>query len=250
MSLNGEPEVRMLVSPCRSASSCLLQSFSEHPDTDCHYQPVKSGLRLNGEPDYSIFRRQIMGEGIDSDALIVSKETIGHSTFPDCKLDVFPCADAVRATDPIFLFRDPVDTWNSWANVEWGDLDLFVTAYRHTVDMFRYASRVSDRVSCVVCEQIGDDPEAILRKMCEAFGIGYHPNMMNWQTTFGEDSEIAYGDDVRRHIEAGDLDSVSDATKICYERKPITVPPSEVDAVNQALRRDYREVARIAAQCF
>ena len=61
----------------------LIHSLSHAPDVTCYLQTVKSGQRTSGQPDYGVYFE--MHEGV-----VLSKETIGHSTVADCTLRIFP----------------------------------------------------------------------------------------------------------------------------------------------------------------
>src|SRR6056297_2515188 len=121
--------LRLIVSLCKSGSTALIHSLSHAPGVHCYLQIVKSGVRTSGQPDYSLFYAEHEGVAID-------KETIGHSTRADCTLPVFPSDAAILATRPVFLFRDPADTWSSWRRAGWGSLDRFTTAYTHLLGLY------------------------------------------------------------------------------------------------------------------
>lgn len=120
--------LRLIVSLCKGGSTALIHSLAHAPGVTCYLQTVKSGQRTRGEPDYGIY--YAAHEGI-----VLSKETIGHSTVADCTLRVFPSDAAIAATAPVFLFRDPLDTWAAWSRAGWGSLDLFSLAYGHALDL-------------------------------------------------------------------------------------------------------------------
>lgn len=100
--------LRVIVSLCKGGSTALIHSLSHAPRVTCYLQTVKSGQRMHGAPDYGIYSQAHEG-------IVLSKETIGHSTAADCTLRVFPSDEAIRLTAPVFLFRDPVDTWAACA---------------------------------------------------------------------------------------------------------------------------------------
>ncbi|MGD8358755.1 MAG: hypothetical protein PVG42_11930, partial [Lysobacterales bacterium] len=83
--------LRVIVSLCKSGSTALIHSLAHASGVTCYLQTVKSGQRMRGAPDYSVYHS-------DHPGVVLSKETIGHSTAEDCTLRVFPSDAAMRLT--------------------------------------------------------------------------------------------------------------------------------------------------------
>ena len=158
--------LRVIVSLCKSGSTALIHSLSHAPGVTCYLQTVKSGQRTRGAPDYRVFH-------VDHPGVVLSKETIGHSTESDCTLRVFPSDEAMRLAAPVFLFRDPVDTWASWARAGWGSLEYFIMAYSHILEMYRRARNLSPGCAAIRYEEFGHDRVRAFRWLCAALGIEY-----------------------------------------------------------------------------
>ena len=71
--------LRVIVSLCKGGSTALIHSLSHAPGVTCYLQTVKSGQRRFGVPDYGVYYCRHAG-------VVLSKETIGHSTEADCTL--------------------------------------------------------------------------------------------------------------------------------------------------------------------
>lgn len=238
MSESVSSDLRMLVSPCRSGSSPLLQALSQSPDLRCLYQNIKSAMRETGKPDYDIFYKDF-GDG----RVTIDKETIGHRNQQECELVVFPSDDAIRATRPVFLFRDPVEVWNAWFRAGWGDIDLFNIAFQNVIDTYHLARSVTDRVQVVFYDQFEDGTkEAMLRKICEHWSIVYKQAMVEWQSVFGRNSSVEYGRHTQEYIDEGRHDALVKSRTLEVKRNPIVIPADEIARINRIFREQYDRV--------
>lgn len=232
---------KLLIAPCRSGSTAFIQSMSQNPQVQAKYQIIKSGQRINGNPDYSIFDEKPKADK----KIIVDKETIGHSTEQDCKLEVFPSDEAIVNSQPIFLLRDPVATWNSWIRAEWGTIDLFEIAYKKVIELYRRAKNICPEVRCITYEQMGKDIEHVLRQICDSWNIEFHPDMINWKTILGVNSPIEHRSDVKELIEAGregsnsKLRDVSNSRTFSCRENNLIIPQSQIDRIKRSCQEEY-----------
>lgn len=226
------PNLRVIVSLCKGGSTALIHSLAHAPGVTCYLQTVKSGQRTRGAPDYGVY--YAVHEGV-----VLSKETIGHSTVADCTLRVFPSDAAIRATAPIFLFRDPVDTWAAWSRAGWGSLELFELAYRHALALWQRAQRLTPAASAVRYESFGEDCAAAFRRLCGLLQIGFSEDMIHWRYRFPDESPVIWRDDVQRDFDRGQSDSARTARGFVYRRTSHCLPAAEVDAVNRCFRAAY-----------
>lgn len=184
--LKSQMERRIIVGPCRSGTTALLHAFSQHPEVKAVYQPVKSALRTTGLPNYDFFE----AEEADPSLFSVAKETIGHKTREECTLAVFPNDEAIRATRPCFIVREPVATYASWLKLGWGNETLFADSYEHTAALFEKASSVSDQTCLLIQEELAANPEILMKTLCLQWGIPFRPELVNWPKRLGADSPI------------------------------------------------------------
>lgn len=223
--------LRLIVSLCKSGSTALIHSLSHAPGVSCYLQIVKSGVRTAGQPDYSLFYAAHEGIAID-------KETIGHSTRADCTLPVFPSNAAILATRPVFLFRDPTDTWSSWRRAGWGSLESFTIAYTHLLGLYARARRLG-AASAIRFEAFGADREATFRHLCGLLEIPFTAEMLDWRLRFPEESPVTWRPDVQRDIERGHADSAGRAAGFVYRQTTEPAPASEIDEINRLFRAQY-----------
>lgn len=165
---------RFCISPCRSGSTMLLRAFSQHTDATCSYQAIKGALRTDGAECHSI----IDITNVDTPFLI-NKETLGPHNLEEAMYRVFRNRSDVELTWPIFLFRDPVRTWNGWVKQGWLDFDVFQLAYVECYKWYLYAKAIRTDVLCVTYEQLTADTESTLSLMCRYWGLE-NQNIHSW----------------------------------------------------------------------
>ncbi len=175
-----------MIGTCRSGSTALLHALSQHPDVECVYQPIKSGLRMSGQPNYAFFEQESEGDH----RFLAAKETIGHKDTTECTLQVFPNKETYKITRPCFIFRDPVSTYGSWRILGWGNMELFEISYWHTFNLFVDANQASGYASAIIYEDLIADPETIMRQLCEKWELPYNDLLVNWERSLGKDSPI------------------------------------------------------------
>ena len=104
---------RLLITPVRGGSGAFLRTFENHRNVHAVHQPIKSGLREKGIPDYSIYQPEHPIYHQYPEKFIVAKETIGPIK-QQCTFNPFPDERAIQESKTLFMFRDPFQTWNSW----------------------------------------------------------------------------------------------------------------------------------------
>lgn len=228
--------LRLIVALCKGGSTALIHSLAHASGVTCYLQTVKSGQRVHGRPDYGVFYR--VHEGV-----VLSKETIGHSTLADCTLQVFPSDDAIRATAPVFLLRDPVDTRAAWARAGWGSLEFFKLAYGHTLDLHDRARRLAPGAAAIHYEEFGRDAEAAFRRLCGLLGIDYCDEMLHWRYRFPEQSPVIWSEDVQRDFDRGQSDSARRAAGFAYRSTEYALPAAEVHEIDRLFRARYEALA-------
>jgi len=230
--------LRVIVSLCKGGSTALIHSLAHAPNVTCYLQTVKSGQRTTGKPDYGVYF-------VRHNGTVLSKETIGHSTLADCTLAVFPSDEAVCATAPVFLFRDPVDTWAAWSRAGWGSLDFFKLAYGHALDLWNRAQSLTPAAVAVRYEDFGVDTVAAFRRLCSQLSIEYTDRMIHWRCRFPDESPVIWRDDVQRDFDRGLSDTARAARGFVYRRTDYVLPPIEVEEIESLFRTAYEALPRL-----
>jgi hypothetical protein len=228
--------LRVIVALCKGGSTALIHSLSHAPGVTCYLQTVKSGQRVHGQPDYSVYYQPHEG-------IVLSKETIGHSTVADCTLQVFPSDEAIRVTAPVFLFRDPVDTRAAWARAGWGSLEYFQLAYGHALDLHDRARRLAPAAAAIRYEAFGEDTVGAFRRLCGLLGIAFCDEIIHWRYRFPGESPVIWREDVQRDIERGQADSARAANGYVYRHTDYELPRAEVREIDRLFRERYEALA-------
>ena len=230
--------LRVIVSLCKGGSTALIHSLSHAPGVTCYLQTVKSGQRRFGVPDYGVYYCRHAG-------VVLSKETIGHSTEADCTLAVFPSDEAVVATRPVFLLRDPVDAWAAWARSGWGSLAYFLQAYTHLLDLCDRARGLTAGAAAIRYETFGEDVEAAFRRLCGVLEIPYDAGMVNWRNRFPGESAVIWREDVQADFDRGHADSARAARGFAWRRTDFTPPAGELREIERRLRARYEACTNV-----
>jgi len=227
--------LRVIVALCKGGSTALIHSLAHAPNVTCYLQTVKSGQRTRGVPDYSVYYAQHPG-------VVLSKETIGHSTAADCTLAVFPGDDAIRLTAPLFLLRDPVDTRAAWARAGWGSADCFDLAYEHLLGLYQHARAVTPAATAVRYEAFGEDCVGSFRGLCRALGIEYTDAMVHWRYRFPQESPVIWRPDVQNDFDRGQSDSARASQGFNYRHTEHRLPRREVLRIERLFRERYEAI--------
>ena len=185
------PNIRLLVSPCRSGSTMLLHALAQSDDVYGLYQPIKSDMRY--EPDMDCLRifygnhPQALSEHVAAKEAVLTKETIGYGIVEECTFPVFQNDEQILISRPLFLFRPPADTWHSWQSfflVSSSDestcFDLFCQSFKHVYEMWNHAQKLSSGTAMTMTD-LRTDPEKSLKQICCLWGVTYKDEMLNWQ---------------------------------------------------------------------
>jgi hypothetical protein len=234
------PERRIIIGPCRSGTTMLLRSFRNHPAALTEFQTIKKGQRQDGAPDHRFFSRPV-----PADKFLIDKETIGYGTDEDCTLSVFPDDDAIRATRPLFIFREPRSTFESWLKnnlVHPGeDIRHFLQAFRHTYALLLHAIDVSGDVSVVTYEQLCRESRRHLEHICRKWDMPFHPGMLVWNDDF-----LASGGLDQDGIREGHYATVAARTTIGDAPQKQPLDPSVDRKITDALGETYRSICVLA----
>lgn len=254
---DSHPELRMIVSVVRSATTGFMHAVGQHPLIAVASDSMKAPL-LNGEsePDYSIYNASA------DRPYIVYKANFGHATTTNpalCTYNPFREPVDVERTNPLFLFRDPVQVMNSWRRQGWGNLEFFKLAYGRAVELYLELKGVSDHVRCVAYKHLGVYPKGVFPQILEGWDIPFdlqsHGEIWDWGRTSLSSSSLSYADDYRRRLRYQRIHGVHDSLmqgtqRYFYRENPVILEPSEVLEVSHAFREAYEEIVVDSADRF
>ena len=228
----------LLISPCRSGSTALLYSFSQIPKLNAYYQPIKGTIREN---------KKFKMPNISKDTHIF-KETLGHENIEICSYNP---NDYINGTEKktIFLFREPVYTYNSWKQMGWNpDIDLFIKSYQTSYNIFRHNQNHNTKnTTCLILEDlVNGNCKKTLKKLCEKIDLPYNDRMIYW----GHNADIQnfiFLSDVNKKVALNCSKKLSKAKglhKIKIEKLD-KITEEESDIINKKLSKKYETVAKI-----
>jgi hypothetical protein len=237
------PRFRLLAAPCRSGSTALLYCLAQHPEVLAYYQTVKSGLRAGRGADHRLFT---LRASTPPDRFIVDKETLGPHTPAEASLRLFPSEEAVAVARPVFLFRDPVRTWNGWASQGWLRFDLFELAYASAFQAYLHARAVAGpAVRGLTYEHLIREPLPALTALCEHWGLTYHPRMLDWDQSLAARGQIHGGKDFVRSLDEGSFAVVQQTRTLQPIDRPTVIADEDVRRIAAGpLPRMYEELTR------
>ena len=202
--------LRIVISATRSGSTALLHSFANNPSVDvAFHQPIKSGYRENGTFSYEVFKEEscMSGEG---QRVWVAKETIGGFELPEASFSPLPhtastldsvtlgpwvvSLKALHRLKPLVLIRDPLQVWNSISKLNkysegkskyYSPFDYFVKSYMAVAEFLFAAKENGLPVFAVTQEMLAANPQEILSRICDLWGIPYFKSMVHWTEPYG-----------------------------------------------------------------
>ncbi len=226
---------KLLVGPARSGTNAFIYAMSLNPEVIALGQLIKAGMRDSGIPDYSVFKRVA-----PAGKTIVDKETIGFETVETCTMEVFPDDRTMVQSEPLFLFRDPVHCWNSWAKRNWGSLELFTIAYRHTANLFARAKKLG----CgrpVIYEDLAAHPSRHFSLICDYWGIAFSPTMVAWGKQF-DPGTVIWAKEFRQSLVEGNFDSLVESSSFGCKPIELIISDSDINIISSELMDLYEDL--------
>ncbi len=200
--------LKVFVAVPRTGSTLFMRIMAECPDIAVtsrnvlmgNMKPRQSGqARRDFSPDYGIFVNPdhpifVQARAINK-RLVVSKEELGNDRFTgthdlnECNYEIFPDDESLQQSHPVFTFRDPYRTYDSWLAKGWNDIDSFILAYETILDTFERAKALRPETPYYTYEFMTDSEAhqiAVFTEICGQWGIEFNPDMFRFTGAFGE----------------------------------------------------------------
>jgi hypothetical protein len=244
-----KPKLRFLIAPARSGTTAFLHTMSQSSNIGTASGSIKRFLRDGGNEDYSIYEIKSRFEYLFYRALF------GRGSIAECTYSVFRSDEDISLTRPLFLFRDPVQTFNSWKKVgnSYDIIDNFIVAYQHTLNQY-YRVREVGEGRCITYEGISKNSEQAFRKIFSYWDIPYDEQILNWHTELGEKTIKAEEHDdqqkkLRTHISMGLHKSLIDGTQAFRSvQNQLFLESYEISQLEYKFRVPYEEIALVSQQ--
>lgn len=246
---------RLVITPVRGGSGAFLRAFENNHNVHAVHQPIKSGLREKGIVDYSIYQADHPIYRQYPNKFIVAKETIGP-VREQCTFNPFPNDHAIEISKPLFIFRDPFQTWNSWRKWWTTDhetgLNWFCLSYQHTYELLKNALQVSSEVSCITLEKLGKNPAEMFQCICSKWKVPYDPKMLNWSIPFGDNT--TFTTEAKKLIDKNpamikSVEKMIKSNTFSYyslKSENLIIGDDEIDQISDKLLKSYQEVSQLA----
>ncbi|KAI1273457.1 Haloacid dehalogenase-like hydrolase [Xylaria sp. FL0933] len=140
-------------------------------------------------PDYSILQDPANHEMVqrakgDGKRILICKEELGNNTKKgECSYQVLPSPSEYAAVRPIFLIRDPIRVFDSWRKMGWTDVQSLIDCFNNLFGMLKQAD--SSLISCLLYEQLTQQPRREIKRVCSRWGIPFSDNMLEFSAPFG-----------------------------------------------------------------
>jgi hypothetical protein len=212
------------------------------------YQPIKTGVRERKYPDHSVFDGTHSAFLEHSAPVFLIKETFGHANINECCFQLFPDQNTIHNSKPLFLFREPVATWNSWKKLcfaacnETGvsDLNLFLKAYFFTYQLFLTTQMDSPHVKCITREFLLKQPQTMLAMICQHWNIPFSENMIHWDKSFNNNQNFFCAESERK--------SFSKIMTVLQGSSVLAFTDSDTNVYDSLVTELEREEIKIALQ--
>lgn len=171
----------------RNISTAMMRSWENRPDTMVSDEPFYAVYLNETGSDHPMAAEIIDHYSTDSSAVIgeltrsLPKETpifyqklLTHHMLPSVPLDWL-----AQLTN-CFLIRQPREVITSYIKVR-PNVTLEDVGFKQQIDIFNYVREHVDSAPIVLDgRDILENPERMLRLLCEKIGIPFSPNMLSW----------------------------------------------------------------------
>lgn len=244
----------MLVSPVRSGSTAFIHTIAQHPLIETATFLMKKNISYDPSStniDYSIYN--LLAER----PYLVYKITFGHKTKLEATYEPFRNNKDILKTSPLFMFREPVQTYNSWKKRGWGNIEIFAMSYQHVKELYDKAKNVNNITQCITYEHISKFPEKLFRQVFDYWDVPYDQDVLNWKTSLGETTIQFYGD-YNNQMKERFCKSIKKSTyssiingcqKFHYVSNPIILDKSEIYQIESQLLDMYLQIEEMS-RCY
>lgn len=217
----------------RNISTAMMRAFENRPDTEVWDEPMyghylyKTGIPHPGADeviadqgtDWEAIAKRCVGDAPNNSPVFYQKHMTMH-LLPEMN------QDWVRGLTNCFLIRQPDQVVASYGAVR-PDLTLDDLGFIQQAKLFDYVIKTTSTMPMVIdSKDFLLDPEAMLRAMCDQFGIPFRTEMIAWPEG-KRDSDGIWG----KYW----YDSVWKSTGFAdYEEKPLNLSPEMQRIADQA----------------
>ncbi|CAF1011874.1 unnamed protein product [Didymodactylos carnosus] len=185
-------KLRLAIGPCRSCTTAIANMLAQGDgDVTVFLRPIIGGIWLNGCADYRFF----YGEHSQQRKRNTATTFIAvESVCEPSRYDIFPPDDydeLICKTKPLFLFRQPLETWISWKNNDiatmigqpdgkgMSNFEDFKSAYEYIYELYKQAKTITNDVLCLTKNHLSKNSKCILQILCSKWDIVFDECMVS-----------------------------------------------------------------------
>lgn len=200
---------RLLIAPARSGTNATSNALAQNDAHEVRVHGIKNyyGIR----PKYNFYT----DEPLDGKTARISVESIGP-LGPAVSYRIFRTPQDILDTKPVFMLRDPFETWKSQKTNKGMKPFLvgqFLKGYQRVHRMACDALNLENAdAACITSEELRDPIRNadVLKQLCKRWGIDYSPEMIDWRYTYDGNPNLSgklkgkYNSNARRTKKLGD----------------------------------------------
>ena len=165
-------KVRFIVVCPRTGSTLLMRVFTESAACAVTSRLVlmgNYGITKSLTPDYSILETPESHDvyllaKASGKHFLINKEELGNDLRKgEGDYNVIPDADSYNLVKPVFLFRDPIRTFDSWKHMGWKDIDSLIGCYHN---LFRMVNATAGKSYCLLYKRVISAPCTEIEGVC------------------------------------------------------------------------------------
>jgi len=224
-------EIRLILAPSRSGSTALVHCLNGHSDLTFVRSPIKDDYIQKGKPFDPVWYKTLAKVPTK---IGFSKLSFGMHTSETSTYIPFPLDDKkfIKKVKPIFMFRDPVQTKNSWARKD-RSISLFHKAYKHVLQLLETIQKNTDKVMVITYEKFTNNPQKVLKEICDFWGIPFQKSMLEWKHKLPE------------HIKGNLHETIIKSSKVKKNMNKIILSKKEVSKAEKEFRKSYEKISKI-----
>jgi|GEM_PF-5222399 len=257
---NNLPQIRMILGPPRSGTTVLQNALCEAENTQGIYEPIRVETFEDKKPlqylNFSVFKSLDDPEchpeiKKQPKKTFILKEAMGYFL---AKLGnrIIPSDKDVERAKPVFIFRDPYDTYNSIKKVGWYPINDFISIYKKCCNTcLELKKRFPDNITVVTYDQFMKNPGKILEKICKNWGLKFNDNLLNWKKSVFD--KISFHPNQReRMLRDGIHNTLLNQTGKLSDCKPKKLKLNFLERrkIRRELEPLYKQVSEIANKDF
>ena len=266
--INKFPDIRIILGPPRSGTTALQNALCEAKNSLGLYEPIRAE-RLMDNCTLATFKYRAFLDYDNPDLLdvmqrnkgklFILKDGLGKTLSKWAKKIFLEHDDIVERGKPLFIFRNPVYTFNSFKKLNWHQTaDDFVKENKMVIDVFnKLKDKHPDDVEVTTEEKLSSNPKKVLKNICNFWGIDYTDNMVNWKKDINDKIYFFVKHEEKFVRPKEDVSKIEDLHYRLFDKNcgtfvntapkidELIISKDDITTINDALSEDYKHINEI-----